>query len=92
MPRVLTAMLVGAALAVAGATFQGLIRNPLQIRMSLARLGRALGAAIAVVIPVHFVIVEFGLLHGLAFAFALITAFVVVKLGGGGSGGSRGCC
>jgi iron complex transport system permease protein len=88
MPRVLTAMLVGAALAVAGATFQGLIRNPLADPYVLGTAsGAALGAAIAVVIPVHFVIVEFGLLHGLAFAFALITAFVVVKLGGGGSGG-----
>ena len=29
LPRVLTAMLVGAGLAVAGATFQGLVRNPL---------------------------------------------------------------
>ena len=90
MPRVLTAMLVGAALAVAGATFQGLIRNPLADPYVLGTAsGAALGAAIAVVIPVHFVIVEFGLLHGLAFAFALLTAFVVVKLGGGGSGGAH---
>ena len=88
MPRVLTAMLVGAALAVAGATFQGLIRNPLADPYVLGTAsGAALGAAIAVVLPVHFVVVEFGLLHGLAFAFALITAFVVVRLGGGGSGG-----
>ena len=29
LPRVLTAMIVGAGLAVAGATFQGLLRNPL---------------------------------------------------------------
>jgi hypothetical protein len=29
LPRVLTAMLVGSALAVAGATYQGLLRNPL---------------------------------------------------------------
>ena len=29
VPRVLTAAMVGAALAVAGATFQGLLRNPL---------------------------------------------------------------
>ena len=37
--------------------------------------------------PIHIVVVEFGLLHGLAFAGALLTAFVVVRLGGGGSGG-----
>ena len=94
MPRVLTAMLVGAGLAVAGATFQGLIRNPLADPYVLGTAsGAALGAAIGVVMPVHFVIVEFGLLHGLAFAFALITAFVVVKLGGGAvRAGSRGYC
>ena len=32
--------------------------------------GAALGAAIAVIIPVRFVILEFGLIHGLAFASA----------------------
>src|SRR6476646_5082773 len=88
LPRVLTAMLVGAALAVAGATFQGLIRNPLADPYVLGTAsGAALGAAIAVVLPIHIVVVEFGLLHGLAFAGALLTAFVVVRLGGGGSGG-----
>ena len=79
LPRVLTAMLVGAALAVAGATFQGLIRNPLADPYVLGTAsGAALGAAIAVVLPIHIVVVEFGLLHGLAFAGALLTAFVVV--------------
>ena len=29
LPRVLTAMVVGVGLAVAGATFQGVLRNPL---------------------------------------------------------------
>ncbi len=52
LPRVLTAMLVGAALAVAGATFQGLIRNPLADPYVLGTAsGAALGAAIAVVLP-----------------------------------------
>ena len=61
MPRVLTAMLVGAALAVAGATFQGLIRNPLADPYVLGTAsGAALGAAIAVVLPISIVVVEFG--------------------------------
>ena len=56
MPRVLTAMLVGAALAVAGATFQGLIRNPLADPYVLGTAsGAALGAAIAVVLPIQIV-------------------------------------
>ena len=64
VPRVLTAMLVGAGLAVAGATLQGLIRNPLADPYILGTAtGAALGAAIAVLIPVRLVVVEFGLLQ-----------------------------
>ena len=62
VPRVLTALVVGTALAVAGATFQGLLRNPLADPYVLGTAsGAALGAAIAVLIPVRFVIVGFGL-------------------------------
>ena len=88
LPRVLTAMLVGCGLALAGATFQGVVRNPLADPYVLGTAsGAALGAAIAVLIPVHIVLVEFGLLHGLAFVGALLAAFVVLRLGGAGSGG-----
>lgn len=89
VPRVLTAMLVGAGLAVSGATLQGLIRNPLADPYILGTAtGAALGAAIAVLIPVRLVMVEFGLLHGLAFAGALATAYLVLRVGGsGGAGG-----
>ena len=49
LPRVLTAMIVGFGLAVAGATFQGLLRNPLADPYVLGTAsGAALGAAIAV--------------------------------------------
>ena len=88
MPRVLTAMLVGAALAVAGATFQGLIRNPLADPYVLGTAsGAALGAAIAVVLPISIVVVEFGMIHGLAFAGALITPSSSSASAVGGSGG-----
>jgi iron complex transport system permease protein len=81
LPRVLTAMLVGCALAVAGATFQGLLRNPLADPYVLGTAsGAALGAAIAVLIPVRFVILEFGLLQGLAFIGALASITAVYKL------------
>jgi iron complex transport system permease protein len=81
LPRVLTAMLVGCALAVAGATFQGLLRNPLADPYVLGTAsGAALGAAIAVLIPVRFVILEFGLLQGLAFVGALGSIYTVYKL------------
>jgi iron complex transport system permease protein len=81
LPRVLTAMLVGLALAVAGVTFQGLLRNPLADPYVLGTAsGAALGAAIAVLIPVRFVILEFGLLHGLAFIGALVSVYTVYRL------------
>ena len=81
LPRVLTAMLVGSGLAVAGATFQGLLRNPLADPYVLGTAsGAALGAAIAVLIPVRFVILEFGLLQGFAFVGALASIYAVYKL------------
>ena len=81
LPRVLTAMTVGAGLAVAGATFQGVLRNPLADPYVLGTAsGAALGAAVAVLIPVRTLVLEFGLLHGLAFLGALGAVFVVYRL------------
>jgi iron complex transport system permease protein len=89
LPRVLTAMAIGSGLAVAGATFQGLLRNPLADPYVLGTAsGAALGAAVAVLLPIQIAVVEFGLLHGLAFGGALLSAWVVFRLGGsGGTGG-----
>lgn len=81
LPRVLTAMTVGVGLAVAGAAFQGVLRNPLADPYVLGTAsGAALGAAIAVILPVRAVVLEFGLLHGLAFVGALGAVFVVYRL------------
>ena len=81
LPRVLTAMTVGIGLAVAGATFQGVLRNPLADPYVLGTAsGAALGAAVAVIVPVRAVVLEFGLLHGLAFLGALAAVFVVYRL------------
>lgn len=81
LPRVLAAMIVGLGLAVAGATFQGLLRNPLADPYVLGTAsGAALGAAIAVLIPVRTLVLEFGLLHGLAFGGALLSIAVVYRL------------
>jgi iron complex transport system permease protein len=89
LPRVLTAMVIGCGLAVAGATFQGLLRNPLADPYVLGTAsGAAFGAALAVLLPIQLVVVEFGLLHGLAFVGALVSAWVVFRLGGtSGAGG-----
>jgi iron complex transport system permease protein len=81
LPRVLTAAVVGAGLAVAGTTFQGLLRNPLADPYVLgAASGAALGAAIAVIVPVSVAWLGFGLIHLLAFSGALVAVAVVWRL------------
>lgn len=81
VPRVLTAMIVGTGLAVAGATFQGLLRNPLADPYVLGSAsGAALGAAIAVLLPVRIAFLEFGLLQGLSFLGALLAVLAVYRL------------
>jgi iron complex transport system permease protein len=81
LPRVLTAVVVGGGLAVAGATFQGLLRNPLADPYVLGTAsGAALGAAIAVVIPVRVAILEFGLVQVFAFVGAVAAITVVYRL------------
>ena len=81
LPRVLTAMVVGTGLAVAGATFQGLLRNPLADPYVLGTAsGAALGAAIAVILPVRGLVLQFGLLHLLAFVGALGSVTLVYRL------------
>jgi iron complex transport system permease protein len=87
LPRVLEAMVVGLGLSVAGATFQGLLRNPLADPYVLGTAsGAALGAAIAVLIPIRIAFLEFGLLQGLAFLGALgavIAVYRLARVGGG---------
>jgi iron complex transport system permease protein len=81
LPRVLTSMTVGMGLAVAGATFQGLLRNPLADPYVLGTAsGAALGAAIAVLLPVRVLVLQFGLLNALAFLGALASVYVVYRL------------
>ena len=65
-------MIVGLGLAVAGTTFQGILRNPLADPYVLGTAsGAALGAAIGVLIPVRIVLLEFGLVQIFAFVGAL---------------------
>ena len=81
LPRVLTAMAVGAALSLAGATFQGLLRNPLADPYVLGTAsGAALGAAIAVLLPIQVALLGLGLLHVFAFVGALLAVAVVYRV------------
>lgn len=89
LPRVITALIVGTGLAVAGTTFQGLLRNPLADPYVLGTAsGAALGAAIGVLVPVQIAVLGFGLVNLLAFAGALLAVTVVYRLSGGGGVGS----
>jgi iron complex transport system permease protein len=81
VPRVLEAAIVGLGLAVAGATFQGLLRNPLADPYVLGTAsGAALGAAVAVLIPIRVEILAFGLLQALAFVGAILAVSIVYRL------------
>ncbi len=87
LPRVLTAMAVGVALSLAGATYQGLLRNPLADPYVLGTAsGAALGAAIALVIPVQIALLGLGLLQLFAFVGALAAVAVVYRMAQLGSG------
>ena len=78
MPRVITAMLVGAALATAGCAMQALFRNPLADPYVLGiSSGASVGAALVIFIGLA---TTFNIMLS-AFLFSLLTAFVVYKLG-----------
>jgi iron complex transport system permease protein len=88
LPRVLTAVVVGAGLAIAGATFQGIVRNPLADPYVLGTSsGAALGAAIGILLPVTFVALQLGIVNVLAFVGAIAAALLVFRVGGGGRAG-----
>ncbi|VEP12964.1 iron-enterobactin transporter subunit; membrane component of ABC superfamily [Hyella patelloides LEGE 07179] len=85
LPRSLIALLVGAALAVAGAIMQGLTRNPLA---SPGILGVNAGAAFAVVVGTFiFGSSSLNIYAWYAFAGAAISAITVYLLGSVGRGG-----
>jgi iron complex transport system permease protein len=86
LPRVLTAMAVGVGLSLAGATFQGLLRNPLADPYVLGTAsGAALGAAIALLLPIQAAVLGLGLLNLFAFGGALLAVAVVYRLSGLGT-------
>ena len=75
LPRVLAAVLVGSALASAGAAFQGVFRNPLVSPGLLGVLaGSAFGAALGILLDLPWALVQ-------ALAFAMGVAAVGVGVG-----------
>jgi iron complex transport system permease protein len=76
-PRVMAALLVGSALAVAGTAFQGLFRNPL---VSPDILGASSGAALGAVIGIFFSLGVLGI-ELLAFTGGLAAVAAVYMIG-----------
>jgi iron complex transport system permease protein len=81
LPRIILAGLVGAALAAAGATYQGLFRNPLAdpYLIGVAQ-GAALGAVIGFSLPAGWQGWGFGIVPLLAFAGAVLSTTTVYLL------------
>ncbi|MBE0430189.1 MAG: iron chelate uptake ABC transporter family permease subunit [Dehalococcoidia bacterium] len=81
LPRIVLAGLVGAALAIAGATYQGLFRNPLADPYLLGvASGAGLGATVAMLIPMALPWMAFGAVPVLAFVGAAGAVTVVYML------------
>jgi iron complex transport system permease protein len=76
MPRMLAAIIVGAALSGSGACYQVIFRNPM-VEPSLLGVtaGSAFGAAIGILFSFGIAMIQ-----GTAFAFGLIAVFVTVTL------------
>lgn len=81
LPRVILAGVVGAALAVAGATYQGLFRNPLAdpYLIGVAQ-GAALGAVIGFLLPVSLTGFGISTVPLMAFTGALLSVAIVYML------------
>lgn len=79
MPRVILSMLVGFSLAIAGAAFQGLLKNPLADPYTLGvSSGASVGAVIVLFLGLTLPFIEQFTLPILSIIFALLTLFFVL--------------
>ncbi|NTV09529.1 MAG: iron ABC transporter permease [Zoogloea sp.] len=79
LPRILAAMLVGCALSVSGAAYQGLFRNPMVSPGILGvSAGASLGAALAILLGFGMVGIQ-----GMAFVFGLVAVGATWTIGAG---------
>lgn len=81
LPRVIGGILVGAALSTAGVLFQGLLRNPMADPYIIGTsAGAAFGATIAMILPISYTFLNFGILPIFAFLGALAAVLLVYSL------------
>ena len=82
LPRVLLGVIVGAGLSISGASFQGLLKNPMADPYILGiSSGAALGAAIAIIMKLEAAFMGFSGISIMAFIGALIAVTLVYKIG-----------
>jgi len=78
-PRILTAILAGVGLAIAGTTMQGMLKNPLADPYTMGiSSGAGFGAALAIILG--FEIIAGGGIVANAFVFAIIPATVILMM------------
>lgn len=81
IPRVLCAALLGAALALSGATMQGLLRNPLADGSTIGvSSGASLGAVIAIAFGINISGIPFAGTVSTAMIFAFISLLFILSL------------
>lgn len=77
LPRIVAGLAIGASLAVSGATYQGIFRNPMVSPGILgASSGAGLGAAVAILLSLNFLMVQ-----AFAFAFGVLAVFITYVVG-----------
>lgn len=82
LPRVLLGVIVGAGLSISGASFQGLLKNPMADPYILGiSSGAALGAAIAIILKLDAALLGFTGISVMAFIGALIAVTLVYNIG-----------
>ena len=85
MPRILTSAMVGGALAIVGATFQGVFQNSLADPHILGvSSGAALGATFAMLTGASVSFMGLGTIGVFAFLGAMLTVFMVYRVAGVG--------
>ncbi|WP_313802718.1 iron ABC transporter permease [Cytobacillus sp.] len=81
LPRVFLAILVGACLSLAGAGFQGVLRNPLADPYTLGvASGSAVGAAFIILFGFHTILFGAWTIPLVAFVTGLISLLIVLRL------------
>ncbi|MDQ0218596.1 iron ABC transporter permease [Peribacillus cavernae] len=79
LPRVILAGLIGASLAIAGAAFQGLLRNPLADPYTLGvSSGASVGAVVTLFFQISLPVIGLFTLPLLSIAASFVTIFVVL--------------